>query len=169
MSIRKALELIQEAKSFQCVLYPVPPNGIRWASQNVPPDEFLDELKAHKSALLDYFSYTDRDLTPFFVRAFDGYLYCLNQMRECHSSASASTHVSTLYWRSTVKATLQISNPELKLIEMLLIQSEQLKYLDDSKAKLITPEQEQQKYSTDKDASTAFNYLLSKHRQFVRC
>lgn len=170
MSIRKALELIREAKSFQCVLYPVPPNGIRWASQNVPPGEFLDEVKAHKSALLDYFSYTDRDLTPLLGRAFDGYLYCLNQMREPHSSASASDcHVSTLYWRSTVKATLQVSNPELKLIEMLLIQSEQLKYLDSSNTALITPEQEQQKYSTDKDAGTAFNYLLSKHRQFVRC
>ena len=111
-----------------------------------------------------------KDIKEKWPKAFDGYLYCLNQMRERHSSAALSDcHVSTLYWRSTVKATLQVSNPELKLIEMLLIQSEQLKYLDDSNTALITPEQEQQKYSTDADANTAFNYLLSKHRQFVYC
>lgn len=170
MSIRKALELIRMAKSYQCILYWDPPDRIRLASQSLIPDELLNEVKAHKPVLIEYFKHTDRDLTPLLGRAFDGYLYCLNQMRECHSSASTSTcHVSTLYWRSTVKATLQVSNPELKLIEMLLIQSEQLKYLDSSNTAFITPEQEQQKYSTDEDANTAFNYLLSKHRQFVYC
>ena len=170
MSIKKALELIQAAKSFQCVLCPDPPNGIRWASQNVPPDGFLDELKAHKSSLLEYFKYTDRDLTHFFIRAFDGYLYCLSLVNKRDSNISGSIHpVSTLYWRSTVKAALQVSNPELELIEMLLIQEGCLKYLDDSQTELITPEEEQQKYSADNGAGTSFNSLLNKRRQFIYC
>ena len=119
MSIGKALELIRMAKSYQCVLYWDPPDRIRFASQSLIPDELLSEVKAHKHVLIEYFKHTDRDLTPLLGRAFDGYLYCLNQMRERHSSAALSDcHVSTLYWRSTVKATLQVSNPELKLIEM---------------------------------------------------
>ena len=170
MSIRKALELIQVAKSYQCILYLDPPDKIRWASQNMPPEEFLNELKAYKSALLEYFKHTDRDLTQFFVRAFDGYLYCLNQVNKGAGNISGSAHpVSTLYWRSTVKEALQISNPELELIEMFLIQEGFLKYLDSSNTTFITPEQEQQKYSTDEDAGTAFNGLLNKRRQFIYC
>ncbi|CAB1207590.1 hypothetical protein [Acinetobacter bouvetii] len=170
MSIKRALELIMAAKSFQCVLYPDPPNGIRWASQKMPPDEFLDDLRVNKASLVEYFSYTDRDLTPFFVRAFDGYLYCLNQVNKGASNIGRSAHpVSTLYWRFTVKEALQLSNPELELIEKFLIEEKCLKYLDDSRTELITPEQEQQKYSPDRDAGTAFNDLLSKRRQFIYC
>lgn len=170
MSIKRALELIMAAKSFQCVLYPDPPNGIRWASQKMPPDEFLDDLRANKASLVEYFSYTDRDLTPFFVRAFDGYLYCLNQVSKGKSNITGSDNpVPTLYWRSTIKEALQLSNPELELIEMLLIHEGCLKYLDDSKTELITPEQEQQKYSTDNGAGTSFNSLLNKRRQFIYC
>lgn len=170
MSIKKALELIQAAKSYQCILYLDPPDKIRWASQSMPPDEFLIELKAHKSALLEYFKHTDRDLTPFFVRAFDGYLYCFNHVNNGAGNISRSAHpVSTLYWRSTIKEALQLSNPELELIEKFLIEEECLKYLDDSKTELITPEQEQQKYSPDKSAGVAFNDLLSKRRLFIYC
>lgn len=169
-TIQKALELIWLAKSHQCVLYLDPPDKIRWASQSMPPDEFLIEVKAHKSALLEYFKHTDRDLTPFFVRAFDGYLYCLDQVNKGVSNITGLDNpVPTLYWRSTVKEALQLSNPELELIEMLLIQGGCLKYQDDSQAELITPEEEQQKYSTDNGAGTAFNELLNKRRQFIHC
>ena len=169
MNIQKALELIQLAKSHQCRLYTVAPDQLRWESPVMPPDELLNQLRVYKPVLMEYLKHTSRDLSVVVKRAFDGFLYCFEQVQQTRRNNSSLNlcGVSVMYWRSTVKAALQVNDAEINMIERLLIQSEQLKYMDSSNTVLITPEQ--QEHLHDDEIETAFNDLLNRPRQFVYC
>ena len=169
-NIKKALELLFRARLHQCFIYMGPLDELCWGGEGTLPNEFLDEVADHSAALVEYFQYTDRYIGHFFTRAFDGYLYCLNQMQKSFDAVSAlSCYVPVLYWRSTIKTALQLSDAELNIIQGMLIHYELIKYLDDSNTLLTTSEQELINHSMNEDACADLNFLLTKPRQFVYC
>ncbi|WP_151810719.1 hypothetical protein [Acinetobacter bereziniae] len=170
MNMQKALDLIQLAKSYQCKLFITPPDQIRWSSPVMPPQEFIEELKANKYVLLEYFKQTDRDLSTLVKRAFDGYrwlLDCKKQHNHYKAIPISEVRITVVEWRCTVKNVLKINDAELNIIESLLIQGEHLKYADTAKAFLTTFEEEQQEYLLDDETGTAFNNWLNTPREFV--
>ena len=74
-----------------------------------------------------------------------------------------------MFWRSTVKTVLLVNDAEMGIIERLLIQDGQLKYLDRAETILTTDEQEQQEYMPDDATGTAFNNWLYMPQEFIYC
>lgn len=170
MNMQKALDLIQLAKSYQCKLFIVPPDQLRWASPMMPPQELIEELKANKRVLLEYFKQTDRDLSTLVKRAFDGYRWLLDRKKQHYhynGIPMSDVLITVVEWRSTVKNVLKVNDAELNIIESLLIQGEHLKYADTAKTFLTTFEEEQQEYLVDDRSGTAFNNWLNTAREFV--
>lgn len=159
MNIQKALDLIQLAKSHQCKLFLAPPDQLRWSCPVMPPHELLEELRANKRVLLEYYQQTNRDLTPLVKRAYDGYYYCLNQ-----AQLRREYHVRTLHWRSTVQQVLQLNYFEMAIIEKLLIQNDQLQYIGNSNEWLIAYDLSQH-YCFD----TTDTALDDELKEFVYC
>lgn len=170
MNMQKALDLIQLAKSYQCKLFIVPPDQLRWSSPVMPPQEFIEELKANKRVLLEYFKQTDRDLSTLVKRAFDGYRWLLDRKKlhyRYNGIPMMNARISVTEWRSTVMQVLKVNDAELDIIESLLIQDNHLIYTDESRSMFTTPEQEQQEYLLDDRTGTAFNNWLNTPREFV--
>ncbi|WP_151713470.1 hypothetical protein [Acinetobacter bereziniae] len=170
MNMQKALDLIQLAKSYQCKLFITPPDQLRWSSPVMPPQEFIEELKANKRVLLEYFKQTDRDLSTLVKRAFDGYRWLLDRKKlhyRYNGIPMLNARISVTEWRSTVTQVLKVNDAELDIIESLLIQGEHLKYADTAKAFLTTFEEEQQEYLLDDETGRAFNNWLNTPREFV--
>jgi|GEM_PF-3044840 len=172
MNMQKALDLIQLAKSYQCKLFIVPPDQLRWSSPVMPPQELIEKLKANKYVLLEYFKHTSRDLSLLVKRAFDGYRWLLDRKKQhnhYNSIPMSDVRITVVEWRCTVKNVLKVDDTELNIIESLLIQGEHLKYADTAKAFLTTFEEEKQEYLLDDETGTAFNHWLNTPREFVFC
>ncbi len=168
----KALEVIKLAKQYNCRLELAPPDKIKYSSTQRPPEHLLNEIQQHKPELLEYLKHTSRDLSVLVKRALDGYDYCFKQMQkqaQRQGIQNCFIRVPVMYWRSTIKTVLKVNDAELDIIENLLIQSEQLKYSDNTKMLFITLEQEQQEYLLDDDTGTSFNSWLNTPREFVFC
>ena len=143
MNMQKALNIIQLAKSHQCRLFIAPPNQLRWESPVVPPDELLEELRANKPILIEYLKHTSRDLSMLVKRALDGYHWLLDRKRthyRYNGVPIVTARIAASEWRETVKSVLKVNDAELRIIERLLIQSEQLVYFDHAKTLLTTPD-----------------------------
>ncbi len=172
MNTQKALEVLQLAKQYGCKLELAPPDKIRYSSQQRPPEHLLEEIKLHKPVLLEYLKHTSRDLSVLVKRAFDGYDYCLKQVQKQARRDGVPlsfARVPVMFWRSTVKTVLLVNDAEMGIIERLLIQDGQLKYLDRAETILTTDEQEQQEYMPDDATGTAFNNWLYMPQEFIYC
>ena len=172
MNTQKALEVMKLAKQYGCRLELAQPDKIRYSSRQRPPEHLLEEIKLHKPVLLEYLKHTSHDLSVLLKRAFDGYQYCLNQVKQQARRDGVPLsfcRVPVMFWRSTVKTVLQVNDAEMGIIERLLIQDGQLKYMDRAETLLTTDEQEQHEYMPDDAIGTAFNNWLNMPREFIYC
>ena len=133
-------------------------------------DKTTGELRANKPILIEYLKHTSRDLSMLVKRALDGYHWLLDRKHthyRYNGVPIVTARIAASEWRETVKSVLKVNDAELRIIERLLIQSEQLVYFDHAKTLLTTPDQLEHDYMLDDNTGAAFNAWFSMPCGFI--
>lgn len=117
-------QLIDTAHEYGATLKRIDHENIKVLNGEHLPSEFIQQLKAHKQQLLEYFEQSFFDAAA--QRAYHGYFWLLeHKQRECHS---IDVYVSTEEWRQSISQVIGLNACEVQVIENLLIESKCFKY-----------------------------------------
>ncbi|MCH4248860.1 MAG: hypothetical protein LKF82_13700 [Acinetobacter populi] len=156
-------QLIEMAQQYGARLKRIDDQQIKVTNGQHLPPEFIEQLRANKSALLKYLEQSFFDAA--LQRAYHGYFWLLEQkQQQCRYNRQplSDAHISVQEWRQSIADVIGLNPCEVQTIENLLINSRHFRYYWNDRYIMSIAE-----YANDDDYHTIYEFIHAPSRAYL--